>query len=388
MTESSAKNYAILRVGKIKMGNVNATAFHNLRLRETFNADPAKTNQNKILVGGKDLKGDLKNHLAKNGIDKFRKDAVVLAEVLLSASPDFFERANAWEKEDWERAQVNFLKEKYGEDLLQAVIHYDEKTPHVHAMICPIIRDKEKPRLAMKDHKNLSGKHNLTRLQSAYAREMEHLGLSRGEKKSHVKHQDIKTFYGFLEAGKNEGYTEVKKRTVNSVPWKDYETKNLFGKNTGLIKISDAKKIASSMVYTNTQGIARDIVAPLDGKRNALATNAKAHRNQMNDLIRQNAKLTAERERAQTAKNIYSSMEDLGLLAHVKGLIGERERERASMANAQKQRDAERVEGNKTLFGIENMKFSQEEETEEKKKNKMTYQAPKLTPKPSGPKPR
>lgn len=388
MTESSAKNYAILRVGKIKMGNVNAAAFHNLRLRETFNADPTKTNQNKILVGSKDLKGDLKNHLAKNGIEKFRKDAVVLAEVLLSASPDFFKNATAWEKEDWERAQVNFLKEKYGEDLLQVVVHYDESTIHAHSMICPIVRDKEKPRLAMKDHKDLSGKVNLTRLQSAYAREMEHFGLARGERKSTVRHQDIKTFYGFVEAGKNEGYTEVKKRTVNSVPWKDYETKNLFGKNTGLIKISDAKSIANSMVYTNTQGIARDIVAPLDSKRNALATNAKAHRNQMSQLIRQNAKLTQDRERAQTAQNILSSMEDLGLLSHVKGLIGERERERAAQANAQRQRDAERVEGNKTLFGLENMKFSPEQETEEKKKNKMTYQAPKLTPKPSGPKPR
>jgi len=388
MTESSAKNYTILRIGKIKMGNVSAVAFHNLRLRETFNADPAKTNQNKILVGSKDLKGDLKNHFQKNSIEKFRKDAVVLAEVLLTASPDFFNNASEWEKEDWEQAQVRFLKDKYGEDLIQAVIHYDETSPHIHACVCPIVRDKEKPRLAMKEHKSLSGKHNLIRLQSAYAREMEHFGLARGERKSTVKHQDIKTFYGFLEAGKNEGYTEVKKRNVNSVPWKDYETKNIFGKNTGLIKISDAKKIASSMVYTNTQGIARDIVAPLDSKRNALATNAKAHRNQMSQLMRQNAKLAQDKDRMLTAQAIYSSMENLGLLSHVKGLIGERERERAAMANAQKQRDAERVEGNKSLFGLENIRMMPENENdEEKKKNKQ--QAPKLTPtKPSGPKPR
>ena len=34
------ENYAIFRIGKVKMNNVNAVSFHNLRLRETENADP------------------------------------------------------------------------------------------------------------------------------------------------------------------------------------------------------------------------------------------------------------------------------------------------------------------------------------------------------------
>ena len=127
------ENYAIFRIGKVKMNNVNAVSFHNLRLRETENADPKLKDKNVILLGSKDLKSDLKNHLEENKIEKFRKDAVVLAEIILTASPEFFKTATKEQIEKWEQSQVKFLKDQYGEDVLQVVAHYDETTPHVHA---------------------------------------------------------------------------------------------------------------------------------------------------------------------------------------------------------------------------------------------------------------
>lgn len=372
MTDSSPKNYAILRVGKIKMANVNAAAFHNLRLRETFNADPERKNQNKILVGSKDLKDDLKNHLAKNGIEKFRKDAVVLAEVLLTATPEFFKTAKKMEIEDWERANVNFLKEKYGEDLLQAVIHYDETTPHLHAMICPIVRDTNGPRLCMKDHKHLSGKHNLTRLQSAYARDMDHFGLERGQRKSNVHHQDIKSFYGILDDSKNEQKEDINLNRKYKFSYEKYEQKNWFGKNNGTISITHADKLNRSMLATHNRNLKLEVFAPQEARRAALATGLKAQNNKMRELMRTNSKLQAQNERMLAAQTLVNSLEDLGLMPQVKNILGQSVRERAKLDNEVKQASAARIRENKSLFGIEAITMSPEKDDKEK-----TYSAPK-----------
>ncbi|MFL1873553.1 plasmid recombination protein, partial [Escherichia coli] len=40
---------------------------------------------------------------------------------------------------------------KYGENLINVIIHNDEKTPHLHAIITPIISDKNNNRLSMKE---------------------------------------------------------------------------------------------------------------------------------------------------------------------------------------------------------------------------------------------
>ncbi|WP_228336237.1 MobV family relaxase [Klebsiella variicola] len=377
MTESSTKSYAILRIGKIKMGKVNAAAFHNLRLRETFNADPEKKDQNKILVGSKDLKGDLKNHLAKNGIEKFRKDAVVLAEVLLTASPEFFNNADSMKKEDWERAQVNFLKEKYGEDLLQAVIHYDETTPHIHAMICPIVRDTNGPRLCMKDHKNLSGKHNLTRLQSAYARDMDHFGLERGQRKSNIHHQDIKSFYGILDNSKNERKEDIKLDRKYKFPYQKYEEKNWFGKNTGTISIAVADKLNKSMLATHNYNLKQEVFAPLEERRATLATGLKAQNNRMRELMRNNSRLQAQNEKMLAAQTLVNSLEDLGLMPQVKNILGQSVRERAKLDNEAKQASAARIRENVPAFGVAEIAMRPEDEKEKQKQ----YSRPSPRPK-------
>ncbi|WP_217805810.1 plasmid recombination protein, partial [Salmonella enterica] len=75
--------------------------------------------------------------------------------------------------------------------------------PHLHAIITPIISDKNNNRLSMKEF--LGGKKLLSELQTDYAKSMEKFGLSRGIEKSVAKHQDIKTFYSSIEDAKEIG---------------------------------------------------------------------------------------------------------------------------------------------------------------------------------------
>ena len=52
--------YAICRVGKIKsQSQLSQAQSHNLRQRETFNADPLKTSNNEILYGSPFVRDDV-----------------------------------------------------------------------------------------------------------------------------------------------------------------------------------------------------------------------------------------------------------------------------------------------------------------------------------------
>ncbi len=85
---------------------------------------------------------------------KVRKDSVRAIKFMLTASPGWFEKATKEQFEQWQEANVDWLKTKYGEaNLVSAVLHVDEQTPHIHAHIVPITADG---RLSAKD---LIGRH-------------------------------------------------------------------------------------------------------------------------------------------------------------------------------------------------------------------------------------
>jgi len=202
-------NFAILRTEKLKtVQDVAGSGSHVFRLRDTPNADPARKSENKILVGGE---SNLLHHLVNNRIEegmthenaKVRKDSVRAIEFVLTASPEWFQKASPQKLEQWQEANVDWLKNKYGEkNLVSAVLHMDETTPHIHAHIVPITNDG---RLSAKE---LIGgtRHRLKELQTDYAKAMEVFGLERGSEKSIAKHQDIKNYYKHIDDAKNEKF--------------------------------------------------------------------------------------------------------------------------------------------------------------------------------------
>ena len=213
--------FAILRVAKVKGGGgLGGCADHIERTRETPNAGPGGI---RYLVGG-DPAEEVRSRLPA----KVRKNAVVAVEHLLTASPEYFRphdprAAGEWDPvrtEAWARRAVDWLRATYGDNLASAVLHLDEATPHIHALVIP---KREDGKL---DARSLYTPLSLRKLQDSYASAMNPLGLERGIKGSTAKHEDISRYYGRVN-GTPPAPQPVPpkpaplppKRPVERVPW-------------------------------------------------------------------------------------------------------------------------------------------------------------------------
>ena len=116
--------------------------------------------------------------------------------------------ANGGRLDSWIDANLKWLRENFGDDnLVSCVLHMDEKTPHLHATVVPIVtgerirrkREGEKkyetksgPRLSADD---VMRRTKLHEYQNSYAAAMKPFGLQRGIVGSTAKHQANSDYY-------------------------------------------------------------------------------------------------------------------------------------------------------------------------------------------------
>jgi len=186
--------YAVLRVAKLKtMGEIGQLGKHNERTRETRNADEARLGDNVRLAGTGDWCADAQARL--DDAPTIRSNAVLAMEHVLTASREFYhqgdERARAARLDDWTARSMAWLRDTYGEkNVVAAVLHKDEQTPHIQALVVPI---DERGRLNA--HAYTAGRAMLAQMQDSYAAAVRDLGLERGVKGSVADHQTVREFY-------------------------------------------------------------------------------------------------------------------------------------------------------------------------------------------------
>lgn len=196
MTGSS---FAILRTEKLKSwGAIGGAQHHNDRTRPTPNADSARTDANVYLIGqrGDDLAKLTRERI---GAQTIRKNAVLAVEFLMTASPEYFrprepERGGFWDAarlEAWQKSAFDWLNQKYGDRVISAVLHLDEQTPHIQAVMVPL---DETGKL---NCRGLFGaqRNDLSKLQDEYHGAVKHLGLDRGVKGSKAEHKRVAEYY-------------------------------------------------------------------------------------------------------------------------------------------------------------------------------------------------
>lgn len=206
------KNYAILHVKKLHTSALGKVHAHNQRLIAVKNAQQHKQNHRWTRYkGNPPLPKIVEHKLAQYPDIRRQKNSVVAVEILLTASPEFFELKSSADLKAWADANMQWLKKKYGKNLVDVTLHLDEKTPHLHCIVLPIkMKEKIKRRTKAQIAAGFAGKKytvpslcvndiytpkTLTKLQSEYATEMKRFGLSRGRRKSGATHQTVKEYY-------------------------------------------------------------------------------------------------------------------------------------------------------------------------------------------------
>jgi hypothetical protein len=194
-------NFAIMRHEKItSKAKLAMTIGHNRRTIPVPNADPDVKNH---YSGLQDPLEAFDRRLDKLGI-KPRANAVLAYELLFTYSP---EMKGCMSNEDFFKATKEFLKREFpSEAILSVDMHLDETTPHIHAIVMPIIektvRGEKKWRLAAKDYTGTP--QMLIARQTRFAEAMAPLGLVRGTTSSKAKHKEIKAYYGDLQRNVEE----------------------------------------------------------------------------------------------------------------------------------------------------------------------------------------
>jgi hypothetical protein len=174
--------YSIFRVGerKIKdMGHVKAYENHAERQMAVPNAN--MDIKNIILIGNKNIFEDVKEYIKDI---KLRKNNVIARDLLLTASPGFFDNATEKQKAAWIDLNVKWLKDNFGDNCRYASLHRDETTWHITALIVPRFHDEKKQKLILANARYFDGIAKMSAWQDNYATAIQSVfqELSRGLK--------------------------------------------------------------------------------------------------------------------------------------------------------------------------------------------------------------
>ena len=185
--------YAIMRFAKYKGPEISRIEAHDERTKETYASNPdvdtARSHLNYHLI---EPKGHYRYEAECKITDagcRTRSDSVRLVETLITGSPEFFKGKTEKQIKAYFQHALAFLQERQRPDtFISAVVHMDEKTPHMHVTFVPLTEDN---RLTAKEI--IGNKRKLIQWQDDYWRHMvaQYPELERGESASQTGRDHI-----------------------------------------------------------------------------------------------------------------------------------------------------------------------------------------------------
>ena len=260
-------SYTVLHLEKAK-GNDSAMSAHIERTIHPKNADASRSHLNKELIiypeGVNNRTSAIQYRLDNAHLKrKIGTNQVRAIRVLLSGTHETMKEIEKKKQlENWCNDNLNWLKETFGEEnLVSAVLHMDEKTPHIHATIVPIVtgerrKVKNKPEMAIEKYKkknpnsnrlcadDVMARNQLKLYQNTYAMAMAKYGLKRGIEGSEAKHISTAEYYRTLhfQNQKMEQEKELKKSELSAIE-KSISSKKIVENFTNVITGSKTKRL-------------------------------------------------------------------------------------------------------------------------------------------------
>lgn len=185
--------YGILRFKKYKGPAISPIEAHNERTKEQYASNPDidtdRSRYNLHLVQPQGRYREEADRMIAAAHCRVRKDSVRVVEALVTASPEFFKDKTNREIRAYFAYALKFLEGRQCPDtFLSAVVHMDEKTPHLHLCFVPLTADG---RLSAKDI--IGNRKNLVKWQDEFWQHMvkQYPELERGESASQTGREHI-----------------------------------------------------------------------------------------------------------------------------------------------------------------------------------------------------
>ena len=221
-------NYAIFRSEPImSIPDLAQIGSHNKREKKAYNSNPdiklelSRNNIELVPLNEKYVKGfyELTKEYRKEHDERMKTERserrktfnqmlnssknVVADELLFTATNEFFKNMNKEDIKEWADTCMEFVYKDLGykkEQVLHATVHMDEKTPHIHCVVVPLIRKYDKrtntERYTISKKQYIKDKIHLSELQDKYHKRLTDKGydLERGIKGSDKEHIKIKEY--------------------------------------------------------------------------------------------------------------------------------------------------------------------------------------------------
>lgn len=189
----SKPQFAILRFAKYKGPEIGHIESHNERTKEKYASNPdvdtSRSHLNFHLVTPqRKYRAESERQIAEAGC-RTRSDSVRVVEALVTASPEFFKGKKKAEIKAYFQEALDFIREHQDpKTIISAVVHMDEKTPHMHLCFVPLTEDG---RLSAKEI--VGNKKKLTQWQDRFWEHMvkKYPDLERGESASETGRDHI-----------------------------------------------------------------------------------------------------------------------------------------------------------------------------------------------------
>ena len=121
----------------------------------------------------------------------------VAFEMVFTSDNEFFDGLNRNDIKKWAEKSLDFVTKDLGierRNILHAIVHMDEKTPHLHVVAVPLVKTYNKKQnkdvWSISRRQYINGKSQLSKAQDIYNQRMNESGykLDRGEKGSSKEH--------------------------------------------------------------------------------------------------------------------------------------------------------------------------------------------------------
>ena len=266
-------NYAIFRSQPIMtLNDLKQIGTHNKREKQAYKSNPdiklemSKYNVELVPLAEKYVKGFYnitkeyqKEHLEKQKTEREDRKKkfnvmvdssrnVVADELLFTASNKFFDNMSNKELMRWADACMEFVYEDLGytkEQILHSTLHVDEKTPHIHCVVIPLVKKYDNrtktERYTISKKQYIKDKNHLSQLQDKYHQRLTEKGFDlergiKGNDNENINIKELKKITKKLNLDLNNK-TQKLDESVNDLKEKIKSNKNvLFDKEYVKIK--------------------------------------------------------------------------------------------------------------------------------------------------------